>query len=113
MQVPVTFDKANRKKDRSVSLAFTTNMEISNKDFALMDTIVSNEGWLLFSANELKDSDVPKEDASSRESKPKIVRLKAVYFLYWRDKTDQSEPFDNYWNRNFEKLMDTVKDKLE
>lgn len=111
--IPCTFDTANRKKDKSVRLAFTTNLEISTPDFAEMDLLVGSEGWLLWKSNEVDISEIPEEDAPSREGKPKIQRLRGAYYIYWRDHTDQSEPFETYWNRCFEKLMENIKGKLD
>lgn len=112
MQVPVTFDSANRKKDRSVSMRFTTNLEVSNADFAEMDKVVGSQGWLLFKDNEFSVGDVPDEPAPSREGKTKIQRMRSVYFLLWK-KTDQSEPFDSFWDRQFERVLDKLKERLD
>lgn len=114
MQVPVTWDRAARKKDKSVSLAFTTNFEITNDDFAKMDRFVGGIGWMLFKPNKsFEDEEIPEENAPEDGSKTKLQRLRAVYFVFWKTKTDMSEPFDMYWTRKFEILMDTVKEKLD
>lgn len=112
--IPVTWDSATRRKDRSVRIAFTTNLEISNADFAAMDLQVQTSGWLGYKQNEsLTPEDLPQEDAPTEGGKSKLQRLRAVYFLYWRDKSDQSEPFNAYWDRMFEKIMDKAKEKLD
>lgn len=112
--IPVTFDSANRKKDRSVKLSFTTNFEISNEDFSNMDKLVQSIGWLAYKQNEsFALDDLPAEDAPTEGGKTKLQRMRAVYFLIWRDHTDQGEDFNSYWNRNFEILIDKLKEKLD
>lgn len=111
---PVTFDSANRKKDRSVKLAFTTNFEVTNEDFAQMDRFVQASGWLGFKENQsITLDEMPKEDAPTEGGKTKLQRMRAVYFLIWRDHTDQSEDFNAYWNRQFEKLLEKLKERLD
>lgn len=113
-QSPVTFDSANRKKDRSVVLKMTTNLEVSNEDFAAMDRLVQTSGWAAYKPNESFNLDeMPKEDAPTEGGKTKLQRLRAVVFLIWRDHTDQSEDFNSYWNHSFEKILDQLKARLD
>lgn len=114
-QIPATWETANRKKDKSVSLRFTTAFEISNEDFAEMDKKVGNTGWLLFKSNdsEFSDLDIPKDDAPvDIGQKRPSQRLRAVMFIYWKQNTDESEPFDNWYMRQMEKLIDRYKEEL-
>jgi hypothetical protein len=46
-QVPVTFDSANRKKDKSVGLRFTTNLEIPTDEYMVLDRLLQHSGWLI------------------------------------------------------------------
>lgn len=57
IQVPCTFDAASRRKDKTVGMRFTSNYEVTNEDFAEMDRLMGNTGWVLFSPNEFKDAD--------------------------------------------------------
>ena len=57
IQVPVTLDSANRKKDRSVKFAFTTTREITTDEFLIVDTYHQSAGWLLFKENEFKEEE--------------------------------------------------------
>lgn len=111
--LPVSFDSANRRKDKSVSLKFSTAFEVSTDDFSEMDRLVQSMGWLAFRDNEFDPSQLPTEDAPIGETKPKIQRLRAVLFLIWRDKTDQSVPFQTWWDSQFEKLLSKYKEQLD
>ncbi len=110
--LPVTLDSANRKKDKSVALKFTTNFEITTPDFAQIDLLVQSIGWLKYRDNKVPE-EMPKEDAAGKEGKSKLQRLRAVHYLYWRDHTDQSELFNGWWDRKFEQLLDKYKERLD
>lgn len=109
---PCTFDSANRKKDRSVVVKFTTNLEVPNDYYALMDRMVLSDGWLLFSPNELNIEDVPTEEAPSREKKTKLQRLRGV-FWHIHQKRKVEEDFEPWWDRQFEKMLDKFKQELD
>lgn len=109
--VPATFDAASRKKDKSVSLRFTTNLEISNQDFAEMDLYVGQAGWATFSPNEISLADLPKEDAPD-QSKSKATRLRNVLYVRWETLTDKKVPFDIFYDTNMEKLIERLKEDL-
>lgn len=111
IQVAATFDSSNRRKDRSVRLSFSTNLETSTEDYAEMDRLAQQSGWLLFSPNELAVSDVPKEDAPSDLKRPS-VRLRGVLYRIWDLNTDRSEPFEQFYQRSVEKIIDKLKDQL-
>jgi hypothetical protein len=112
MQIPVTWDSANRKRDRSVSLRFTTNFEINNQDFSKMDEMVGLQGWLLFKENESIDlKELPTEAAPTDGKKPS-QRLRGVLWHYWDKNTDRSEEFDAYYARSMERIIEQVKDKI-
>ncbi len=114
IQVPVTLDSANRKKDKSVRLSFTTNFEVSTEDYMQMDRLVQSAGWLLFSPNELQDADIPTERAPTEEGKSKGQRMRAVCYLRWKQETGgDSEPFEPWYDRKFEALLDHMKAKLD
>jgi hypothetical protein len=53
VQIPVTLDAANRRKDRSVSLRFSSTQELGTADFAELDRLTPSSRWLLFAQNEL------------------------------------------------------------
>ena len=109
--VPGTWDRANRKKDKSVSLAFTTNLEISNEDFATMDLHVGESGWVSFSPNEISLEDIPKGDAQD-QSKSKATRLRNVLYVRWETLTDKVTPFDQYYDTQMERLIERLKQDL-
>lgn len=110
IQLPVVFDAANRKKDRSLSLRMTTTLEISNEDFAQIDKVVNSTGYMLFSPNGFDDGDVPLDDAPTDGKKPS-QRLRGALFVLWQ-KEGEGEEFDDFYKRNMSRLIDWVKDRI-
>lgn len=110
--VPVTLDSVARKKDHGVSIRLTSNEEIDNKDFSYWDTFVGHAGHFIFFENELVAEDIPLEDAPTREGKSKGQRMRAVWFLVWK-KRNVEEPFDTWYDKRFESLMDKWKEELD
>jgi hypothetical protein len=111
VQIPVTLDSANRRKDRSVSLQFSSTLELGTADFAELDRLTPSTGWLLFAQNEFDEGDIPADEAPD-DGKSQAQRLRACLFVDWRSNTDQSEDFQAYYRRNMEGIINRVKDRL-
>lgn len=112
IEVAVTFDAASRRKDKSVRMAFTSNTEISSRDYMTMDELIQNEGWLIFSPNRIDAEDIPAEPAQSKEGKSFLERLRAIKYLQWKQ-TDESEPFEIAWARYKEAVLEREKERLD
>lgn len=111
--VPATFDRFNRKADRSVALHFTSTVELSHDEFSTLDRACPASGWLMFARNEFTPADIPAGDAPDDNKKPS-QRLRAVLHVSWKQNTDQSEPFDAYYRRRIEEWIESVKrDELD
>jgi hypothetical protein len=111
VQIPVTLDSANRRKDRSVSLRFSSTLELGTADFAELDRLTPSTGWLLFAQNEFDEGDIPADEAPDDGKRPS-QRLRAVLFIDWQQNTDRSEDFNAYYRRNIEWMINRVKDRL-
>jgi hypothetical protein len=116
MSVPIQFeatlDGSNRKKDKSISVRLTSNFEMTTDDYSQIDRLLGSAGWLLFSPNEVQESDIPQEPAATQEGKSKAQRLRAVNFLIWQQ-SKIDEPFEVWYDRMFERIMDKLKEKLD
>jgi len=110
----VTFDKANRRKDRSVSLTFITSLEQSTDEFMELDSILNESGVLFFKSN----GNLTKEEVKALESteienegKTKSQRLRNVlYILHQQSKSNQS--FNDFYSDKMENIIQHFKDKL-
>jgi hypothetical protein len=112
IQLPVTWDRAYRRKDKSLSLAFSTTTEIPTTEFAEIDAIVPAPGYLLFAANRFEDADIPEGDAPSDSKRPS-QRLRGVLWHCWDKNTDKTEDFDAYYRRRMERVIEHFKQELD
>lgn len=109
--IPATWDNQNRKKDRSVRGSWTSNLEVSNEEFALMDTFHGSSGFLMFAENEFTDADIPTEDAPN-DTKTPSARLRSTLFVYHQQQ-GITEPFNIWYATQVEKFISSIKERLE
>lgn len=115
IQVPVTFDRASRRKDKSVALTFTTNLEITTEDYMEMDRRLHEIGWLMFAPNEVQANqvpDVPADEAFGNMSPSQEMRwhFKKLWEQGPRD-IDWPEFYRNRMARLNEALREKRNDK--
>lgn len=111
IQLPVTLDRYNRKKDRSATIGFTTLYEISNEDMAIIDTFHQNSGHLLFRINSFTNEDIPKEDVETDVSKSQSTQLRdAIWVLYKAKRNDTQDK--EKWNVFYRQQMQIVKARI-
>ena len=119
----VTFDRANRKKDKSVSMTFITQLEQSTDDFMQIDKILNDSGVLYFkSGGNLTIEEVKAlEDTEIEvEGKTKSQRLRNVLYIFWKQLIDSKElddvkpnqTFNDFYSNEMEKIIEHYKNKL-
>ena len=71
-------------------------------------------GWQVFRPNrELRDTDIPAIDAPvETHRKSPSQRLYNVLYRVWEQRTNQTEPFDSYYIRVMERLIERYKQEL-
>lgn len=112
LRMPATFDRFSSRADGSFGLGFTSQ-EASLDELAMLSGHVRKFGWLLFSENEIQDSEVPTEKADD-DSKTPSQRLRGVQFLYWKKEIESTGKDFEGWRRGvFEKWIEYYKDKLD
>ena len=103
--------KVETRADRSVKLVFDTR-ELG-EDSATLFKLAHSEGWLLFSSNELEESDIPDEKPDAMVStKTQAQRLRATLFVLWQQRGKQGD-FEAYYRTQMERIIESIKDKLE
>lgn len=110
----VTFERANRRKDKSVSLSFTTDLEQSTLEFMEMDKLIGSRGVIHYSdRGELTQAEIDKLDEVDveLEGKTKSQRLRSVLYLY--SKQLGEEDFKKFYSEYMEKIIQAYKNKLD
>jgi len=110
IELPCTMDRYNRKKDRSVTLGFTTIVEISNEDLSVIDTFHQEAGHLLFKRNSFTNEDIPEEDVETDIAKSQATQIRDALWVLYKAKGGDSNK-DN-WNLFYRKQMQTYKARI-
>ncbi len=110
----VTLDGATRKKDKSVTIKFVTQVEQTPEEFMEIDRLLDNAGVLYFKSNGiLNEEELKSLDALDIEvqGKTKSQRLRGALMVLHK-KTDElrsKEEFYSYW---MEKFISSIVSKI-
>lgn len=108
MRLPAYFTGFGSKADGSASLRFSTQ-ELSSEHFAEFKVALNSFGWLNFAPTEAL-VEVPRESLSDDRKKPS-QRLRAVIFLFWKQKGNEGD-FEQFYRSTIEHIIDRYKEKL-
>lgn len=112
--IQVTLDRSNRRKDKSVSLTFITQLEQSSEEFMKIDSLLNDSGVLYFKSN----GNLTKEEINALdgveievEGKTKSQRLRNV--LYVLNKQEENGDFHKFYPDEMERIIEHYKGKLK
>lgn len=111
-QAQSVITKVSTMVDGGIRITVDTG-ELSPETTASLFNLKGASGWLLFAPNPLQETDIPKEPAKSPSgsSKTPSARQRAVLYIAWQQ-SNMEEPFDLYYIREMEKIIETIKQKL-
>jgi hypothetical protein len=110
---PATLTGISSKVDGGLSIRFVTK-ELTPEEKLTALEFQNEYGWVLFRQNEFTPEDVPDKDAENDETKSPSTRLRNVLFVYWDQyKKNKKIDFNTFYRQELEKIIDTVKDRLE
>lgn len=95
--------------DGGLSLGLHTKELSSEEKIKVMD-FHNQAGWLVFSANEVKDEDIPLQDAEMGNKTPS-QRLRAVLFILFQQAGSPGD-FDIFYKNKMESIIEHYKEKL-
>jgi len=110
-QVPVTFDSANRRKDRSIRMGFSSMYEMSTDDYMELDKQLQHTGWLVFSPQAVTDEDIPDEDFDNDISKSQSTQIRDVLWVFYKTQGHDGADKEK-WNMFYRKQMQTFKTRI-
>lgn len=110
IKLPAALDNFTERKDGSSRITFDSR-ELTEEEVLILRRFRNEEGWLLFSKNELDKDDIPDTDAEV-DSKTPSQRLRAVLFVRWKN-LGEPETFKMYYDKAMEHFINQVKEKLD
>jgi len=111
IQVAATLDSANRKKDRSVSLKFTTVKEMTTDEFMTIDSYFQNVGHLLFRENSFTEEEIPKEDVEVDTEKSQSVQIRDALWVLFKAMGHNSKDKE-LWNAFYREKQQAFKARI-
>jgi len=113
VQIPSQLEKISTRADNTIKLTFGSQ-ELSTNEIAKLFEYKRDIGWLLFSPDEMSKEDLPEKDVEYKGgNKSPSKRLRNVIYVFWRDETDQSEDFQKFYERQIERFINKIKDRLD
>lgn len=111
--MPVLFVNPVFKVDGSVKLVFETR-ELAGAEVAILADYRMKEGWLLFSANELKEADIPDEKADPLlATKTPSRRLRDRLFIYYTEtKKGEKHKFNQWYESELDRIGQVYLEKV-
>ena len=108
----VTFDSANRRKDGSVKISFTTDLEQNTSQFMELDEVRDTHGILYYS----QKSELTKEELNAIDkcdieitgkSRSEKLRRKIMALHNNTRSIESKEDYYKKWMNHFESLLDS------
>ena len=111
IELPCTLDRYGRKKDRSVTIAFTSLIEISNEELSVIDTFHQESGHLLFKRNAFTNEDIPQEDVETDIAKSQSTQCRDSLWVLFKARGGNGADKDG-WNIFYRKQMQLFKARI-
>lgn len=111
----VVLDRANRKKDKSVSMTFITSTEQTSSEFMELDEQINQSGVLYFKpSGQLTEQELAAIEKTQIEveGKSKAQRLRGVMYVYYQQLGAKGE-FTDFYSEHMEKIIEQIKSRLD
>ena len=111
LRVPAYLTRLSTTQDGSLSLGFNTQeMGLAQQMEAF--SYHRKFGHLVFSANAISDSDIPKTPARDNRKTPS-QRQRNTLFVLWKQTQPANSDFEAYYSSRMEKIIDQLKSELD
>lgn len=112
----VTLNKANRLKDKSVSMQFITSLEQSPDEFMELDKLLDKQGVIYFSETAISDEqkkEIDNVNVKPLEGKSASQRLRAVMYVLFQQDGGTYDNFKDFYENRMELIIQQIKNKLD
>lgn len=112
-QLAAIMDGITKKKDNTLSIKLGTQ-ELSAEDTASLFQYGNAQIWVAIKEAPLHESDIemPEFIPEFEGQKPYSQRIKEVLYRVWEQKTDKSKTSRQFYEDYCEKLISSLKEKL-
>lgn len=115
IRVQSTISKVETLADNSLKLSVVTQ-ELAPESETEIFKYRNKLGWFVFKEETIKEEDLkdlPEIEPEFKGQKSPSERLRNIIWVYWDSKTNKSKPFETFRLEYMEKLIQSIKDKLD
>lgn len=110
-QTPATIQSVRTLVDGGNKLDIITR-ELNPEEMTELFKLKGKEGWFLFKENLIKEEDIKLPDIKVEKSdKTPSQRLRAVLYRLWEN-TSQTKTADEFYKDYIDRLINSIKEKL-
>lgn len=112
--LPALINPPTIRKDGSIKLSFDSR-ELSPEEYMMVMGFRNTEGWLAFQPNEDGIPELPTERAEI-DTKTPSERLRNVLYVWFKQESDKGSfvgTFEAFRAEKLEKIIETIKGKLQ
>jgi len=113
--IQVSLEAVTRKKDKSINLRFTTQLEQTSEQLMEMDKVLDSSGVLFYKSNGNLTTEEVKELESVEievEGKTQSKKIRNKIWVLWNKlKTDTSS--DDFYKNKTEKILDYLQKEID
>ncbi len=111
-QVSSIITKVETMVDGGCKIVATTQ-ELTPDESMSLFSLKGKLGWLLFSENSIVVNDIPDEPAPEFDGdKSPSQRLRSMLYVYWKENTKQTIPFNTFYGQWIDKKINEIKETL-
>lgn len=110
IQLPSTITKIESLLDNTIRIRVETQ-EVSSDAAVELFNLRGKLGWMVFSADSLTPSDIPKEKPNDMDTKTPGQRLRAVLYVTWEQNGKKGD-FETFYRSSIERIIEKYKEKL-
>jgi hypothetical protein len=111
VQFSAQLNKIATRVDGSISVTIETQ-ELNGMDMAELFSYRNCLGYVTFTPNAESIVEVPKENVGDMGKSP-AQRLRSVLFIAWKQSDKKFDTFQQYYDVQMERIINTIKDRLD
>lgn len=111
----VTFDRLNRKKDKSVSMTFITQLEQSSEELMEMDKLLNDMGVLFFkTSGKITDKEIEALEVSKieKEGKTQSQKIRNKIWVLW-NKGESKLTEKEFYHFKTERILEYLQKEID
>ena len=116
LQIPATLEESRSRRGKSWRLIFDTQEEIPGDLIASFNNNLEKFGWLAFlvGQNEIQAEDIKDlpELPNTDDTKSPAQRLRDRMFVFYKERFQKTEDFNNWYISQINKIGEQYLDKL-